>query len=83
MYKYILVIGGEGPQSIDPPHCPRDPQAFIYIWEGCFEIPFWGVLRSKLEVWETLLECILGLVGRKWGFGRPRGPREGIWKGLD
>ena len=25
---------------------------------------------------------ILGLVGCKWGFGRPRGNREGVWKDL-
>ena len=47
----------------------------------CFGLQVEG-LGSKLEAWEVLLEFILGLVGRKSGFGRPRGNREGVWKGL-
>ena len=41
-----------------------------------------GSCRAQMEVWEALLRSILGLVGRRWGFGRPRGNREGVWKGL-
>ena len=41
-----------------------------------------GGLGSKLEVLEAFLGCILDLVGRQWGLGRPIGHREGVWKGL-
>ena len=37
---------------------------------------------SNFYVWEAFFGSILGLVERKWGIGRPRGHREGIWKGL-
>ena len=45
---------------------------------GCFRVQAEG-LGFKLEVWEALLGYILGLVGRKCGFGRPRGNRKGVW----
>ena len=55
----------------------------------CFLEPCWGVLGSKLGVWEVqvgglggFLGSMLDLVGHKWGFGRFRGYREGVWKGL-
>ena len=41
----------------------------------------WG-LRLKLGGLGSFLGFILGLVGRKWRFGRPRGHREGVGKGL-
>ena len=51
--------------------------------------PCWSVLGSKLVVWEVqvgglggFLGSMLDLVGHKWGFGRFRGYREGVWKGL-
>ena len=46
-------------------------------------------MGSKLVVWEVqvgglggFLGSMLDLVGHKWGFGRFRGYREGVWKGL-
>ena len=41
----------------------------------------WGT-GSKLEVLEAFLVCILGLVGRQWGFEKLRSHRERVWKGL-
>ena len=49
----------------------------------------WGLLGSKLGVWEiqvggfgAFLGSMLDLVGHKWEFGRFRGYREGVGKGL-
>ena len=57
--------------------------------ERCFLEPCWGVLGSKLVVWEVqvgglggFLGSMLDLVGHKWGFGRSSGYMEGVWKGL-
>ena len=49
-------------------------------WGGFFGVDgvLVGGLGSKLEVWEAFLGFVLGLVGHKWGFGRPRGHREGV-----
>ena len=53
----------------------------------------WGAMLKSFGVqvgglgdpeggFRTFLESMLGLVGHTWGFGRPRGHREGVWKGL-
>ena len=46
-------------------------------------LPPRGLWACVTPQWDGgILGCILGVVGRKCGFGRPRGPREGVWKGL-
>ena len=55
--------------------------AFLGSILGCFGLQVGG-LGSKLEVLDAFLGSNLGLVGRQWGFGRPRGNRKGVWKGL-
>ena len=41
-----------------------------------------GVVEVKVGGLGAFLGYMLGPVGHKWGFGRSRGHRAGVWKGL-
>ena len=83
-YFYLknLYIKEATPHSAGPGQRGRGPgKVPCGAMLGSFEIQV-GDLGGLSWRFGTFLGSMLGLVGHKWGFGRSRGHREGVWKGL-